>query len=577
MPAPTANLPIVGGTVSAEARDTALNAALATNHDNIEAHKAAASNAHAVGAIAGLPAALATKADAEATTAALEAINSRLGSLIFHPADIDPLAAWVVLGGAFQDVEGNTPAVTDGDPVRLLCDAYDERIVPRANLIRNSADLSHGQYTVGGLSAQVVPDGERASGGAILTAAGGGAVKFFNVPLERSPGWSIPVTFEIDVKAGTHDIVQISRSGSGDVYANFDLSTGTIGDNDALDVGIRSVGDGWWRVHITSIWSSGDRAFGVYFQTALDRGNKESTGSTGTVLIRRPHAAIGGDGAPFEATSGRLRANMVLPPALTSEPPVIRFHEERIAVSPEGNDSFLFAPFVDLGSRRRLWLSAGLRKLSDAATAYIFTQPEFAPTSGNNGAWALSQSSSTGDPARRVWQIGYRTGGASNRVDAQLFAAPITSVVTGLWDNHGANAAAQMQMRVDGEANSVVVQDEAESGAATGFRDGIFVFGKRAANEASTVSNFSGLLFGAVLKAGTHDLAEIERVEEYLSSLSRPPADASGAGLTVVRQQVGGVWPPRTSVGVVQWVGWSEPPVDMDYPYDTWVQIPEVL
>ena len=48
MPAPTANLPIVGDSVSAEARDTILNAALEVNHDNIEAHKAATDNPHGV-------------------------------------------------------------------------------------------------------------------------------------------------------------------------------------------------------------------------------------------------------------------------------------------------------------------------------------------------------------------------------------------------------------------------------------------------------------------------------------------------------------------------------------------------
>lgn len=60
MPAPTANLPIVGNTVSAEARDSVLNDALKANHDNIEAHKEATTEALALKAPLDSPAFIGT-------------------------------------------------------------------------------------------------------------------------------------------------------------------------------------------------------------------------------------------------------------------------------------------------------------------------------------------------------------------------------------------------------------------------------------------------------------------------------------------------------------------------------------
>ena len=60
-------------------------------------------------------------------------------------------------------------------------------------------------------------------------------------------------TYSVFAKAGTNNFMQMLVGGNVNVYANFDLSTGTIGDVGTQSTAdIASLGDGWYRCQLTT-------------------------------------------------------------------------------------------------------------------------------------------------------------------------------------------------------------------------------------------------------------------------------------------------------------------------------------
>lgn len=95
-------------------------------------------------------------------------------------------------------------------------------------------------------------------------------------------------TFSIYVKAGTHSFVQLALNFAafGAVYANFNITTGTVGNSSGASPTITNITDGWYRCTVTAAaTTSGNGAPGIALVSSNTATRLESWTTTGTETI----------------------------------------------------------------------------------------------------------------------------------------------------------------------------------------------------------------------------------------------------------------------------------------------------
>jgi hypothetical protein len=116
-------------------------------------------------------------------------------------------------------------------------------------------------------------------------------------------GGAIPYTFSVYAKAGTQSIIQLSFNWVATYYANFDLSTGTLGTVGAtVTASITSVGDGWYRCSITRTDVTGVNALYIEAVDATTSGYRATTASTGEFYLWGAQLVQGTSAGDYKAT-----------------------------------------------------------------------------------------------------------------------------------------------------------------------------------------------------------------------------------------------------------------------------------
>ena len=133
--------------------------------------------------------------------------------------------------------------------------------------------------------AAVAPDGTTTADAIVLGA--GTLIKYVSQSIAGPLGSASVVVLSVYAKAGTHSFVQLINAGANSYYANFDVSTGTVGNVGANTTAtISSAGNGWYRC---SIYLNGAVSYNAisFIQgvTSNTSGYNASTTSTGTFYL----------------------------------------------------------------------------------------------------------------------------------------------------------------------------------------------------------------------------------------------------------------------------------------------------
>lgn len=106
-------------------------------------------------------------------------------------------------------------------------------------------------------------------------------------------------TFSIYAKAGTAPCIRLYTTGSISLYANFDLSAGSIIDNQGIDAKITSVGNGWYRCSFTFTASNNT----IYYYCADSGGNVATVTSGDNILVQNAQVEPGLVATDYIATT----------------------------------------------------------------------------------------------------------------------------------------------------------------------------------------------------------------------------------------------------------------------------------
>lgn len=134
------------------------------------------------------------------------------------------------------------------------------------------------------------------------------------------------ITFVRYLKAGTHNFVQFLCSGSSTYYANFDVSSGTVGNKGSNTTStITSVGNGWYRCAAT--FNTGAAFGGTVRMYAVDSNTAaygEATASTGVLYLWRARIKLGADdyagniNIDQRTTTGAIAGGVFMPATIDS-------------------------------------------------------------------------------------------------------------------------------------------------------------------------------------------------------------------------------------------------------------------
>ena len=165
----------------------------------------------------------------------------------------------------------------------------------------------------------------------------------------------------------------------------------------------------------------------------------------------------------------------------------------------DGSDDSDFTPSIDFSGTDKMTVWAGVRKLSDAASAVVCELT--ADYASNNGSFVIF-APLTADPN---FTAGYKGNSTSRFALATGFAQPITRVVTGLMDISGASLTTRV--------NSASVATNTNTTGSGNFANAAIYFGRR--NNASLP--FNGIEFGTIIRGAQSTDSQIRDFEKYLA------------------------------------------------------------
>ena len=251
--------------------------------------------------------------------------------------------------------------------------------------------------------------------------------------------------------------IGITDVSSGSLYATavFNLSTGVVSTSGAAGTGysvvsssISAVGDGWYRCVVTVVAGTS-----VTFLRAVIATNKTGIISAGAGGLQN----YLGNGSGFYAWGIQLEQAS----AVTAYQKVVSQYE----VTEVGVASVSYLAFdgVDDGmatgtitpSTDKAQVFAGARKLSD--TAFQSITELSASVDANIGSFCLGANTLNGDASRRTW-ASVLSGTTSGILGgAAIYAAPLTNVLSGIYDISLSTAATENILRVNGVQQTLVI------------------------------------------------------------------------------------------------------------------------
>ena len=172
-----------------------------------------------------------------------------------------------------------------------------------------------------------------------------------------------------------------------------------------------------------------------------------------------------------------------------------------------GTNQWLQTNSIDFSYGDKMFVSAGVRKLSDVSVGVV-TELSVSAGGGTSGTFVLHGQTSP---------VGYRyaagsgaSGAAFATDDASVFTAPITNVVSGISDFAGVTIADEISVRVNGAAPT---QTRAGTVSTGNFGNYPLYIGARGGSSLW----FNGRLYQMVIAGKQASAAEINSTETYLN------------------------------------------------------------
>ncbi|MEG2264216.1 MAG: hypothetical protein RSC68_07675 [Acinetobacter sp.] len=215
-----------------------------------------------------------------------------------------------------------------------------------------------------------------------------------------------PVTFSIYAKAA--EVTKVNIMVNWNPTGHFDLANGT-----ATGTGrtITPVGDGWYRCSVTGF--PPNTAVRTYVVQLINSSGQEQYTGNGVsgIYVWGGQLELGAVATAYQETLTQLD--------ITEKGQGYCYY-----LKTDGIDDFLVTNPIDFTTTDKVSLFAGVRKLSDAATATVF---EFSASKNtNSGVFALFAPVDSG-----VTQMAWITKGVTERAAVNnTIAAPITTVIS---------------------------------------------------------------------------------------------------------------------------------------------------
>lgn len=165
----------------------------------------------------------------------------------------------------------------------------------------------------------------------------------------------------------------------------------------------------------------------------------------------------------------------------------------------DGLDDFLVTGNVDFSSSDKIAVSAGVRKMSDAATGMIFELSNSA--TANSGAFYLSAPNSNG--GNNSYFVARGTGTGSALISDLI--SPVTRTLSGM-----ASIAAD---RIEIFSNGISAGTAPKDMGTGNFGNYPLYIGRRA----GTSLPFNGRLYGLAICGGMDDIYKLKKIEQYLA------------------------------------------------------------
>jgi hypothetical protein len=236
----SANVTTVAGSI-ANVNTNATNIAnINQNAANIVAIQNASANATAAASSATAAAGSATSASASAAAASAVALGNEPVRHSVRPSLLLDFANTKTLDPRITFTRASTASFYDGKTVAKA----------EENLVTFSQEFDNAAWTKINLAvtanSTTAPDGTTTA--ETLTASSGTVSPY----IIRTDAFTalVPTAGSFFAKAGTHSFIQIWVSSMASVFANFDLSAGTVGTFANCTTSITSVGNGWYRCSI---------------------------------------------------------------------------------------------------------------------------------------------------------------------------------------------------------------------------------------------------------------------------------------------------------------------------------------
>ena len=381
----------------------------------------------------------------------------------YDPSDLSTL---------FQDAYGTTPVTAVGQPVGLILDARRAEIfkITKADLLDNAKWTGYNSVLGGTPTAVQLADGTvRITRNSTSTYVGFAP---------RANAYSLPpgcvVHFKYSVKSKTNN----ASSFSGEPYYKWrEVNPNWFGEIPSTSALTRNtVAINYTAAPITT-WSIGwaPYLFGFYMFGAADE------------YI---------DVFDFEITAYAPAARQL---TAASRPTLQQDSSGKYYLSFDGVDDYLSTGSIDFTATDKMTVLAGVRKLSDAATATLFETSS--SIINNNGTLFFGSPTSTNSYQFNSKGSSESVAGSGNGV----YVAPITNVVAGISDISGDSVI----LRVNGNQ---VAQSTADQGTGNYGNYPLYI-GRR--NGASLP--FKGHLYGLIVRGAQTDDLHLTHAEKYLA------------------------------------------------------------
>jgi hypothetical protein len=267
----------------------------------------------------------------------------------------------------------------------------------------------------------------------------------------------------------------------------FDTQTGTVTFTSAgiSSASMLSVGNGWYLCVMTLTAASGDSNVFMGPTTSATTGNA-ATAATDTILLWGADVRLATDAAyPYQrVVTATDYADVGVP---------------RSFLHDGFDDGSYTASSLDLSGTDKVTVWAGVYKNSDAATGIMYEHS--ADTNTNDGSFRATIVA--GEPRYYFLSKGTTQNGVATGTG---FAAPISSVMTGIADIAAPNVA----IRVNGVQQ---VASSASQGAGN-YGNRVFYIGRRG----NTTLPFNGKIYTIIIRGGVTDAATLALTERYVGS-----------------------------------------------------------